>query len=43
MFTGISQIAEQYKEPKLTGEVSKLMNTNFGWNDGGLTIQLIYH
>ena len=43
MFTGTAQIVEQDKEPELTGEVSKLMNTKYGWDDDGLIIQLIYH
>jgi hypothetical protein len=43
IFTATAQIVEQDKEPELTGEVSKLMNTKYGWNDDGLIVQLIYH
>ena len=42
IFTGTARIVEQDKEPELTAEVSKLMNTKYGWN-GGLIVQLIYH
>jgi hypothetical protein len=43
MFTGTARIVEQDKELELTDEVSKFMNTKYGWNDGGLTVHPIYH
>jgi hypothetical protein len=32
--TGTARIIDQDKEPKLTAEISNLMSTKYGWNDG---------
>jgi hypothetical protein len=32
--TGTARIVDQDKEPKLTAEISKLMNTKYGWKEG---------
>ena len=42
MFTGTARIVEQDKESELTAEVSKLMSTKYGWNEG-LIVELVYH
>jgi len=41
-FTGTARIVEKNKEPELAAEVSKLMSTKYGWNEG-LIVELIYH
>ena len=35
-------MVEQDKEPKLVAEVSNLMSTKYGWNEG-LIVELVYH
>ena len=39
---GTARIVDQEKEPKLVGEVSKLMSRKYGWNEG-LVVELIQH
>jgi deazaflavin-dependent oxidoreductase (nitroreductase family) len=34
IFKGTARIVDQEKEPSLTGEVSKLMNTKYKWSQG---------
>ena len=41
-FTGTARIVEQDKEPELTAEVSKLMSTKYGLNEG-MIVELVYH
>jgi hypothetical protein len=33
-FTGTARIIDQEKQPELTAEISKLMSTKYGWNQG---------
>ena len=42
IFTGTARIVEQDNEPKLAAEVSNLMSTKYGWNEG-LIVELVYH
>jgi hypothetical protein len=42
IFTGTARIVEKDKEPKLAVEVSNLMSTKYGWNEG-LIVELVYH
>jgi hypothetical protein len=42
IFTGTARMVEQDKEPKLAAEVSNLMSTKYGWNEG-LIVELVYH
>ena len=42
IFTGTARIVEKNKEPKLAAEVSNLMSTKYGWNEG-LIVELVYH
>ena len=40
--TGTARMVEKDKKPKLAAEVSKLMSTKYGWNEG-LIVELVYH
>jgi hypothetical protein len=42
IFIGTARIVEQDKESELPAEVSKLMSTKYGWNEG-LIVELTYH
>jgi hypothetical protein len=39
---GTARMVDKEKEPKLAAEVSNLMSTKYGWNEG-LIIELIPH
>ena len=42
IFERTSQIVDQQKEPELTAEVSRLMSTKYGW-DEGLIVELTHY
>jgi deazaflavin-dependent oxidoreductase (nitroreductase family) len=41
-FEGVARIVNQDKESELSAEVSKLMNTKYGWSNG-VIVELITH
>jgi hypothetical protein len=41
-FEGTARIVDKNNEYKLAEEISNLMNTKYGWNDG-LIVELIPH
>jgi deazaflavin-dependent oxidoreductase (nitroreductase family) len=42
IFTGTARMVEQDNEHELAAEVSNLMSTKYGWNEG-LIVELVYH
>ena len=41
-FEGVARIVDREKESELAAEVSKQMNTKYGWNKG-VIVELITH